>query len=111
VANRGKRLKGQPWEAGKSMMTIRDTNTKRKHGEPPEIRVEIHCLREDLVIEDVQFADSTFPSWPKLGRRKQIAVEQYIKDELARAGLPCGDLSDPFTRIIMADAMPSVDQP
>jgi hypothetical protein len=110
-ANRSKHLKGQPWEADKPMMAIRDTNPKRKRGEPPEVRVEIHCLREDLVIEDVRFADSSYPSWARLGRRKQIAVEQYIKDELARAGLPCGDLSDPFTRIVMADAMPAVDQP
>jgi len=108
-ARSGKALKGQPWAAKTRLLKIRDTNIARERGEPPEIRVEIHCLREDLLIEDVEFTDASFPTWARLSRKTQIAVEQYIKDELARAGLPCGDLSDPFTRIVLADAMPSVE--
>jgi hypothetical protein len=88
-------------------MKLKDTNHHRKRGEPPEVRIEIHCLREDLIIEQIEFTDSNFPIWRKLPHLKRVAVEQYIKDELARAGLPCGVLSDPFTRIVLADAMPS----
>lgn len=104
----GGSLKGQPWEADNRTMGIIDKNSQRKRGEPPEVRVEIHCLREDLVIEDIQFASKKLIAFPKLPRTKQVAVEQYIKDELARAGFPCGDLSDPFTRLILADVIPSV---
>jgi hypothetical protein len=107
IASTKGRLKGQPWAAKTPVMKIKDTNARRKRGEPPEVRVEIHCLREDLVIERIEFTDSSFPIWKKLPHRKKIAVEQFIRDELARAGLPCGDLSDPFTRIILADAVPS----
>jgi hypothetical protein len=71
ATNKGKTLKGPPWEAAKPVMTIRDTNVKRKRGEPPEIRVEIHCLREDLVIDDVQIADASLRPWSRLGRKKR----------------------------------------
>ena len=109
IASTKGNLKGQPWAAKTPVMKIKDTNVRRKRGEPPEVRVEIHCLREDMVIEGIEFTDSSFPIWKNLPHRKRIAVEQYIRDELARAGLPCGDLSDPFTRIILADAVPSVE--
>ncbi len=109
-AGKGKRISGPPWTASKAVMKIRDTNHKRKRGEAPEVRIEIHCLREDLVIENVEFTESNFPSWAHLPHKKKIAVEQYIKDELSRAGFDCGDLSEPFTRIILADAIPSVEQ-
>jgi len=101
-----KGLKGQPWDATEPLMKIRDTNPNRKRGEPPEVRIEIHCLREDLIIEDIEFTSSKFPLWRSLSRQKQIAVEQYIKEELTRSGLPCGDLSEPFSRIVVGDATP-----
>jgi len=104
----GNSLKGQPWGADIRAMEIIDKNSQRKRGEPPELRIEIHCLREDLIIEDIQFASGKLKAFLKLPRTKQVAVEQYIKDELARVGFPCGDLSDPFTRLILADVVPSV---
>jgi hypothetical protein len=105
----GGRLKGQPWDAKRPQMKIHDSNAKRKRGEPPEVRVEIHCLREDLLIEDIEFTSARFPAWAILPPKKRIAVEQFIKDELCRMGLPCGDLSDPFTRLVLADAIPAVE--
>jgi hypothetical protein len=106
----GSPLAGSPWDARESIMKIRDSNHKRKNGEPPEVRIEIRCLREDFIIEDVAFTDSIFPAWAQLSRLKQVAVEQYIRDELARAGFYCGDLTEPFTEIILADAVPSVER-
>lgn len=99
-------LTGQPWAATDAVMTIRDSKFTRKRGEPPETRIEIHCLREDLIIEDVQFTSSTFPNWLTLPKKKRIAVEQHLKDELAKSGFPCGDLSDPFARMVIADVGP-----
>lgn len=104
----GGRLDGQPWAPNAAVMKIKDTNSKRR-GEPPEIRVEIHCLREDLIISSVQFTDSSFPSWATLPKKKRIVVEQYLKDELERTGMSCGNISEQFARIILADAMPSVE--
>jgi hypothetical protein len=101
-------LNGQPWQAQDAVMRIRDSNYRRAHGEAPEIRIEIHCRRDDFIIEDIQFSDKNLGFFEKLTRNKQVVVEQYIKDELARAGFPCGDLSEPFTRLILADVVPSV---
>lgn len=103
------RLEGQPWSPEIPVMKIRDSNRTRKRGEPPEVRIEIRCLREDLIIEDVEFTASSFPAWVSLPRKKQIAVEQYIKDELARHGLGAGDLSEPFSTIILGDVSPSIE--
>ena len=100
------RLRGQPWPAEKPVMKLRDTNHHRKRGEPPEVRIELHCLREDLIIENIEFSSPDFPAWIKLPRAKQLAVEQYIKEELARAGLSCGNLSEPFARLVLGDVVP-----
>ena len=103
------RLDGVPWDADAPRMKLRDTKADRKRGEPPEILIEIHCLREDLIIEDVQFTDDDVQLWERLTRNRQVVVEQYIKDELLRMGLPCGNLSDPFARLVMADVAPYGD--
>jgi len=104
----GDRLKLQPWSADERCLTLRDTNFERKRGESPEARIEIHCRREDLIIENVEFPTSKTWRWSRLGRKKQVAVEQYIKAELQAANLPVDDVSDPFARLVLADAMPSV---
>lgn len=92
-------LKGQPWDSKVSVMRLRDKNAKRKKGERPEVRIEVHCLREDLHIEEVVFTDKKMTVWSRLTKSKRIAVEQFIKDELSKAGLECGDISDAFARI------------
>ncbi len=102
-------LDGQPWPANERVMAIHDTKSQRKRGEPPEVRIEIHCLREDLLIESIEFVDENMTVFERLTRSKKTAVEQYIKDELARAGFPCGDLTEPFTRLILADVIPTVE--
>lgn len=103
------RLIGPPWHAETPVMKVRDTNFEREKGEPPEVRVEIHCLREDLIIEDIQFTSTLFPSWLSMPRKRQIAVEQFLKDELQKHGMDCGDLNDKFARIVLGDVMPSVE--
>lgn len=98
-------LDGAAWSADDPIMRIKDTNSQRKKGDPPEVLIEIQCRREDLVIEDIEFKDRQFPSWRCLSRNKQVAVEQYIREELVKFGMECGDLSDGFTRIVLADAV------
>jgi hypothetical protein len=108
--NKGQnRLNGQPWNAAQPMLRVKDTKHQRVRGEPPEPKIEIHCRREDLIIEDVQFSDDSGISWKKLSRNKKVAVEQFIKEELSKSGFPCGDISNPFSKIILNDAIPYVD--
>ena len=104
--NRGDRLDGQPWSADIPRAKLRDTKADRKRGEPPEVTIDIRCRREDLIIEDIQFKDTSFIDFLKLPRAKRIAVEQYIKAEIERVGLYCGDLAEPFSRIVLGDASP-----
>ncbi len=103
-------LIGQPWHASETLLSVRDTKHLRQRGEPPEPIIEIQCRREDLSIEDVQFANEKKYNWRNLTRNKQIAVEQYLKEELGRAGFFCGDVSDPFSCFVLSDAIPMVDE-
>ena len=107
--SRGDRLDGQPWPADESRLRLRDTNPSRKFGDAPDVAIEAHCLREDLIIENVEFTDESIMSWNSLTRSKKIAVEQYIKDVLFNSGLPCGDMREPFSRIVLANINPYID--
>ena len=106
--NRGKILEGQPWSSDEARMKLHDTNGNRKRGEPPEVRVEITCKREDLDITDIQFKDEKIADFLSLPRKKKLAVEQYLKAEIERIGLSCGDLSEPFSHVILGDVTPEV---
>jgi hypothetical protein len=98
-------LDGPAWDPSIARMKIRDTNTARKRGDPPEVTVQIRCRREDLHIEDIIIIDANVWNGGHLSKNKKLAVEQYIKKEILSAGMACGDLSDPFTTIILADAV------
>lgn len=102
----GDRLEGPAWSTELPKAKIHDSGHKRKRGEPPDVRVELRCRREDLIIENVEFVDSqALPFW-KLDRAKQVAIEQYLKEELSRVGFDVGTLSEPFAQLILADVTP-----
>lgn len=98
-------LAGSVWDPSIPRMSICDTNSLRKRGDPPEVTVQIRCRREDLHIKDVTIVDTSVWNRGLLSRNKEIAVEQYIKKEILSMGLPCGDLSDDFATVILADAV------
>lgn len=107
--HRDRVLDGQPWEEKTPAMTLRDKKPDRVRGEPPEVTVEIRCRREDLVIEDIEFRDKKWPAWATLPAAKRVVVEQYLKRELIESGFYCGDLSDKFAILVLADAVPEVE--
>lgn len=102
------RLIGKPLAKSSTWLRVKDTGASRKFGEPPEMRIQIRCRREDLIFEDIQFADERF-DWGKLDPRKRKAVEAFLGGELARMGFPCGELSDPFASVVVADAVTEVE--
>jgi hypothetical protein len=108
-SNFDERLDGQPWDALTPVMKLRNTNIDRVRGEPPEVTVEVRCRREDLEIRDIELRGKKFPAWATLSSTKQLMVEQYIKQELVRSGLHCGDLGDKFAILILADAIPEAE--
>ena len=65
------RLDGQPWDVDEARMKLQDTKHDRKRGEPPVPVIEIHCRREDLIIEDIQYTDEKEFSWSLLSLRKK----------------------------------------
>jgi hypothetical protein len=100
-------LDGRPWNALKTpLLKLVDRRSNRKKGIAPCARLEIRCLREDLEITDLDIKDSDL--WQKLLSRtgstnRFKAAEAYIKNELERAGLEAGDLSDKFAKITLAE--------
>lgn len=98
-------LRGSPWHASEKLLTIRDSGHLRAKGEPPELRIELRCRREDLHITDIDFTE-TGRSFYDLSANKKLAIEQYIKSELLRVGFAVADISDPFSEVILADVTP-----
>ena len=103
----GDRLKGRPWQADERCMRVRDPKAGRRRGDPPSVLIEIRCLREDLIIEDIELNDGSEMPMFWRERKKNIAVQQYLKDELAKLGLLYEDLANPYARIVLADVEPS----
>ncbi|MBG6161503.1 hypothetical protein IWQ54_001153 [Labrenzia sp. EL_195] len=98
-------LLGNPWGCEGPILSVQGSNATRTKRVPPELKIEIKCKREDLAIEDIQFKENSAYNIFSLKREKIIAAEQYIKLSLLKTGLPCGDLSDPFHTVALADAI------
>lgn len=98
-------LNGTPWSAEEKLLTYKDTGHRRTVGEPPELRIELRCRREDLHITGIELTDKGKPFY-QLSANHQLAIEQYLKAELLRVGFIVGDVSDPFSEVILADVTP-----
>lgn len=104
----GSFLEGPPWNATEPRLRLRDTNPGRELGQPPAPVVTIECLREDLEIFDVQCKNRKW-KFNLLSREKQVATIQALREEIMEAGFTCGDLSEPFTRLVLADVVAEED--
>lgn len=102
-------LDGRAWDPVKEpRLNLRDLRSDRSHGIAPVVRIVVRCLKEDLIIDDLQIKDETI--WTKLQssaglRNKMAAAECYIRDRLTREGLEFGDLSDPFGQLTLAEVL------
>lgn len=100
----GQYLEGAPWDGNEPRLHVRDTNPNRERGLPPSPVIRIECLREDLDIYDVKFKQSKW-RFLDLSKEKQAATLQALKAEIMDSGFQCGDLNEPFTRLVLADAI------
>lgn len=107
-------LEGRAWDPVKEpRLKLVDERKDRSKGLPPVVRVEVHCRREDLVIEDVRIKDESL--WKKLKGRvgfanRLAAAEAYIRDRLRTEGLQVEDIHDEFGKLtlgsVSADSTP-----
>ncbi|KQZ33802.1 hypothetical protein [Caulobacter sp. Root1472] len=110
----GERLEGHPWDAGDApRLKVRDTRKDREKGIEPTVRVQVRCLREDLVISDIVLKDAKL--WHKLSqspthRNRIAAAEAVIRDRLMKAGLVHGALDEPYAEMCLAEATVGEDQ-
>lgn len=102
-------LEGRPWEANaQPLMTLRDTRQDPSRGIPPNVRVAIRCLREDLIISDIKIKDDVGFINKIVGNEEKIklkAAEAYIRTKLCEVGLLVGDLSNDFAKVVLVDVM------
>lgn len=97
-------LEGRPWMPKEPRLTLIDNRNDRSKGIPPVVRVEVRCLREDLIIEDIEIKDQT--KWDalkaKMGFENRLkAAEAYIRNTLANEGLEVSNVSDLFGAITL----------
>lgn len=102
-------LDGRAWEANQSpLMVLRDMRVDPSKGIPPNIRVAVKCLREDLLISDISIKDGISLTDRLTGNDERIklrAAEAYIRTKLCEVGLDVGNLSNDFAKIILVDVV------
>ncbi len=99
-------LFGRPWDASKApRLAVVDTRPDRSRGLEPGVRVEVRCLREDLVITDIVVKNrKSFALFKKKAFANNRAVaEAMIRTRLFEEGLMAGgDISDEFAQMTLA---------
>ncbi len=102
-------LQGAAWNAKEPRATlVLNTKLTSSKIQPGGVRFEVRCLREDLIINDVELKDPTlfdrlrqsiFPA------NKAMVAVQYIRDELLRSGLQASNVEDKFGLFTLAAAI------
>lgn len=98
-------LDGRPWNATKEpRMKVIDKRLDRTKGIAPSVRIEVRCLREDLLISNIEVKDkNVWQSFSTMSNRnKEAAAEACIRDRLCSEDLEFGNLSDPYSSIVIA---------
>jgi hypothetical protein len=86
-----------------SSQTGRPTEGPDKRN-PPTVRVEVKCRREDLIIEDLEIKDETL--WQAAKRKagfknRLAAAESYIREHLSKEGLEVKNIEDVFGTVTL----------
>jgi len=102
-------LDGRAWDASSMpLMTLRDKREDLTRGIPPNIRVAVKCLREDLIISDISVKAGVSITDRLTGNEGKIkirAAEAYIRTKLCEVGLNVGEISNDFAKIVLLDVM------
>jgi hypothetical protein len=102
-------LKGQPWDAQRDpRLQLVDERENRSRGLAPVVRIEVRCLREDMVIEEIRPKDPGV--WEKVKAKsgfgnRLIAAQAYIRTRLLKEGLEVGDITDRFAGLTLASVL------
>jgi hypothetical protein len=105
----GRTLEGRPWDAEKNpRLRIIDERKDPTKSIPPTVRVEVHCRREDLLIEDLEIKDEGI--WQAAKSRfgfsnRMAAAVSYIQDQLAGEGLEVKNIEDIFGHVTLASVI------
>lgn len=95
-------LKDRPWSRNE-----RRAELKLSQGAtlklPPSARFEVKCRRQDLKFSEIVFKGEEMGFWDKLTTSKQVVVESYLRDEMAKVGLEFENFNDPFGVLVLAD--------
>lgn len=105
----GGKLRGKPWDpVKKPRLKLVDKRTNRSKSLPPSVRVEVKCLREDLLIEDIEIKNGGIWGLTKgrLGfENRYAAAEAYIREALSKEGLEVKNISDDFGQLTLASTI------
>jgi hypothetical protein len=101
----GPKLEGRPWDAVKRpRLKLIDNRPDSSKGVPPIVRVEVQCLREDLVIEGLELKDEALFEKVKnrLGfNNRMAAAVSYIRDRLRAENLEVENIDEAFARLTL----------
>lgn len=98
-------LSGRPWDATQApRLKLVDLRRDRSKGIPPSVRLEVRCLREDILIDDLQIKDESFweAAKTRFGFKNTVAAAiSYIRDRLSSEGLDVKNIEDAFGQVTL----------
>ncbi|WP_153003755.1 hypothetical protein [Aureimonas ureilytica] len=104
--NRGP-LHGRPWDAVKNPRLTLIDQRKNKRSSTGAVVLEVHCVREDLIISDIHI--ETGGEWKDIfslkGGAKTAAAEALIRKRLGEELLPVTSIDNDFATLIVASVL------
>lgn len=98
-------ISGKPWDPIKSpRMQIKDRRNSVDVGIPPQVRIQIRCLKEDLIISEIK-SKKLNPMY-LYNPNKIAAAEAFIREKLKTIDFDIPvNLAPDFTKLLIADTI------
>jgi hypothetical protein len=99
-------LEGRPWPAKQQRLLQMTTRPSGLAKDPSAIFIKIACRREDIRFYDIHIRDRE-GEFRKVANEAPLrsTIEEYLKNCLAREGLPAGDMKSIFSIVILGEAI------
>ena len=100
---------GRPWDSSESVLSIRDRDYSVNKSIKSEVVIQVICRMENIVIPEETVRLKEGKPFASLFRDQRVVALQALKAEVLQLGLECGDISERFAEMMIADVVTGED--